>query len=54
MPTYPLSRMALARAALDASNLNTANVTGVSTMFGSCDSLTTIYCNDDWSKRRGG
>ena len=37
-------------ASLDLTGFNTANVTGMSEMFEGCQLLTTIYCNDDWSK----
>ena len=35
---------------IDLSSFNTANVTNMKNMFYNCSSLTTIYCNDDWSK----
>ena len=34
---------------LNLTNFNTAKVSRMSDMFNNCSSLTTIYCNDDWS-----
>ena len=35
---------------LDLTNFNMSNVSDVEAMFYGCSALTTIYCNDDWSK----
>ncbi len=35
---------------LDLTNFDMRNVSDVEAMFSGCSSLTTIYCNDDWSK----
>ena len=35
---------------LDLTNFDMSNVSDVEAMFSGCSALTTIYCNDDWSK----
>ena len=35
---------------LDLSHFDTSNVTDMRNMFDGCSSLTTIYCNEDWSE----